>query len=138
MYPVLHQDKVVGSVRVETKGLYRQFDCSCRPNIPGKYHLYAKVGAWERDLGLCIPESGDFVLRTSIPIKKIPQGEIQFVLAAAGGRSDLIPVLLHQPFSPLMKLKAARLVKQNGQLFIRVSAAEDPQDSGQSPEYHYK
>lgn len=138
MYPVVQLEKVIGSVKVETKGLYRHFSCSCRPNTPGKYHLYAKIGAWEWDLGLCVPEDGEFVLRTSIPAKRIPQGEMKFTLAETAVRSDFISVRPHQPFFRLMELKTARLVKQNGQLFVNLSATQDPQGSDQSQEHHCK
>lgn len=90
------------------------------------------------DLGLCVPEQGDFVLRTSIPAKKIPQGEIKFMLTEYIEPASMLPVLPHQPFPQLMKLKTARLVNQNGQLFINLSATQGPQDSDQSQEHRCK
>lgn len=138
MYQVLQLGKVVGSVQVETKGLYRFFSCKCKPKVPGKYHLYAKIGEWEYNLGLCVPEEGSFVLRRSIPIKEIPHGDFQFLLIKPVGHSEYMQVVSHQPFSWLMALKAARLVNQNGQLFIVLSVAQAQQDSDQSQEHHYK
>ncbi len=118
MYPLFKNNEVVGSVKMEKVGLYCRFDCSYRPDTPGRYHVYAKAGEWELDLGLCIPEQGNFVLRTSIPSKIIPQGEMKFMLTEYIEPASMLPVLPHQPFPQLMKLKTARLVNQNGQLFI--------------------
>ncbi len=138
MYPILHEDKVIGSARVERKGLYCHFTCVCRPAAPGRYHVYAKAGEWKLDLGLCVPEQGNFVLRTSIPAKKIPHGEMMFMLTECVEPISMVPLLPHQPFPQLMELKTARLVNQNGQQYISLSVAANRQDSGQSQEYHDK
>ena len=137
MYLILEDGKIIGSAYVEHRGLYWHIACVCKPQIPGRYHIYIDTKDQSLDLGLCVPKDENFVLRTSIPAKSIPHGELCFLLKKKNNASNLIPLREHNPFTSLSKLKTARLLRQNGQFFLSLSADPDRQGSDQNPEFHY-
>ena len=132
MYSIIENGVEVGSVQMEKKGLYCWFYCTCKPQKSGRYHIYLQGAEKVIDLGLCVPEMGNFSIRTSVPVKYIPREPLQFVLSEVLFQNDCILLTAHQPFQQLQWLKTARLVNQSGRLFIRLDAAPDPQDSDQS------
>lgn len=125
MYAILENDSVIGTVCVEKAGLYYRFNCVCSPRKPGKCHICLRADGKILDLGLCVPEQDHFALRTSIPVKYIPTGKLEFYLVDLAANDHIIPVSDHQPFEKLQMLKTARLVRQSGQLLIHLYTAPD-------------
>ena len=121
-YEVDFANRAVGKVQVSRKGLYYRISCRCRIGSDILCRLYAVCGEKRENLGIVVPVDGGFGLETSIPVKKLGEGDLSFHLVAryeaAGG--ELVPVYPEEPFAYISRLKKAYLVKQNGKTYIAV------------------
>ncbi len=68
-YFIHFQGRQIGELQIYTEGLYYRIFCRC--NLPGKevYRLIAIGEKDEFDLGICLPEQGELILRKCIPVK---------------------------------------------------------------------
>ena len=139
-YCVFLDGKDIGTARVEKSGLYYRISCRCQFESGSMYNLFASCGKKRRKLGICIPKDGQLCLDTSVPVKELGEGCMQFYLEHRNQRHTL---KLHQvvpgePFPYLEDLENAYVKEENGVLIIvfRDSPGESIQalqDSGQIP-----
>ena len=71
-------------------------------------------GLQELDLGIAVPENGQFCVDTRIPVKRVPEGipRVEVRPRRAERDLDFIPVHPEEPFIYLARLKQAYLVKR--------------------------
>lgn len=111
-YKVRLEEKEIGTVQVNRKGLYYQITCSV--NIPKGcyYHLFAVSDKDEFDLGLCVP--GDqYGFTTNQPVKKFTSDEYTFILSKKKN-DHCVPVFADKPFLYLHKLHSGRYMVCDG------------------------
>lgn len=116
-YDVLCGGVSVGRVRVTRQGLYNHFSCRCRPPRDEVCRLFVRCGNREEKLGVPVPGDGGFFLETSIPVKRLGEGEPEFRLVpkSEGERPmKLVPIYPEEPFAYIARLKDAYLAEQGG------------------------
>ena len=115
-YPVLMGDQEIGTVKVTRQGLYYSFNCRCRLSGEIMCRLTVTCGQITHDLGIPVPESGAFVLRTKLPIKQLGEGTPQFRVQpnhnTVGKR--FVPISPEEPFAYLSRVQDAFLEIRNG------------------------
>lgn len=107
----------VGTCTVEQQGLYRRFVCRCGKTAQGICRLVMKCGDYTLDLGILVPVDGGFGLEKRIPVKNLPAGEPEFMVAPqdCGRLPEFIPVRIGEPFAYLDRLREARFALRNGE-----------------------
>lgn len=119
---IFFRENGVGTAEIEKKGLYYRFRCRC--NLPeGKmYRLWADCDKGKVNLGICVPQEGEFILCTQIPITHIGEGSINmFVLEKDDASEDrTFPVSEENPFGCLEKLDNAYLHTSNEEVQILI------------------
>ena len=138
MYSIFDNGTQVGTAEVTREGLYYLFRCSCAPRGEGIHRIVVNDGENQVDLGICVPDSGKFVLRTRIPVKRLTGDIFSFSVAPEKKVSINIPVQSEMVFDQLDKLNAARLEVANGQPMVVIDESPDQQDSDQNRIYPSK
>ena len=126
-YPVTLYGKDVGKVLVSRQGLYYHFFCRCSLDSGMICRLMVSCGRDRANLGVLVPECGDFILRTKIPVKRIGEGNLIFTLvpkqdAISGPFMRIIP---DEPFAYISRLKTSFLIMQNGQPGICIEKLQE-------------
>ena len=131
-YPVISGNETIGKVQVLRRGLYYQIRCRCDISGAVKYKLTVGCGENTLDLGLCIPYSDGFGIDTSVSVKQLGEGELNFRLVPKHHKLDgrFVPVSAEEPFAYIRQLQQAHLARQNG--LIGILFSED-QSSRESP-----
>ena len=77
-------------------------------------------GSVQENLGILVPEEDSFVLNTSLPVKRIGEGEMSFVLRPKQESltGSFVPISPEEPFSYLSRLKESFLEIRNGEIGI--------------------
>lgn len=118
-YDVLLDGKAVGKVQVSRRGLYDHYSCRCRLPDREVCRLYVRCGGREENLGVLIPEEECFCLETSIPAKRLGEGERTFHVVPKSRKEPqqaaFLPIRPDQPFAFIEQLKDACLAVQDGQ-----------------------
>ena len=125
-------DKVVGEAVIQRQGLYHLFDCRCRFSGNEIHRLWALCAGKQVKLGVCVPQAGEFILKTKIPSDRFPADEISVYVPVAEKPKEVNREL--DETIPLEQLDWAVLKEQDGRQIICItdrSAAQ--QDSDQSP-----
>lgn len=75
------------------------------------YHLVVSSGEKREDLGTLIPYDGAFGLEKRIPVKRLGEGEPEFLLLPKHScpNGKFVPVYPEEPFSYMSRLKDAYL-----------------------------
>ena len=118
-YPLWLDNREVGSVTVQTKGLYYHFMCAC--NIPTDIDFRVSVHCGENitDLGICVPDSGSFILRKQVPIKYIGQGQLRFYIGYKKQFCENVMLLCaDKHFEKIASLESAKLMVRAGTHYI--------------------
>ena len=104
--------KKVGSVSIESQGLYLRVSCAYR-GVCQALGLYAQTAKGTVYIGLCIPEGDCFGITRRIPAEHL-QELSRFYLAPKGEDSTTrIPVSELAPFAALEHLENARFLLQD-------------------------
>lgn len=113
-FSVYFGNKSVGKVQVVRQGLYYRFCCRCRMERDIVCRLYVSSGDKRENLGVVVPVDGGFGLETKVPVKRLPEDNLEFCLIpktdTEGGY--LVPVYPEEPFGYISRLKTAYLVRQ--------------------------
>ena len=118
-FPIFSEEKEVGEVYVQTRGLYYQFSCVCTPPNSSIHRIILACDETENNLGICVPNGECFTLTKQVPIKNIKEGEWTFYLRAKDKENNLkVPVTENNPFHMLDKLEMSNLLIENGETFI--------------------
>ena len=119
-YGVRFGNKSAGKVQVIRQGLYYRFICRCQVSGDVVCRLSVSCGEKQENLGVVIPMDGGFGLDTKLPVKRLGEGKMEFMLVpkheVAAGK--FVPIYPEEPFSYIERLKDAYLVRKNGQLGI--------------------
>ena len=135
-YSVYSAREKIGTAEVVQQGLYYRIRCLC--NLSGNVPMRIIVkGDNTVDLGLCVPIGKGFGLESSIPIKKIGKGELQFQVIPKHERQQHIEAISpEKPFSDITRLKDAYLVKSDVMTAIGfriTNQSQDLRDNDQNP-----
>lgn len=122
MYPVSFGGSVVGKVQVKRQGLYYHFDCRCRLSGDVICRLQVRCKNHKENLGIVAPDGEGFALFTRLPVKRIGEGDLTFLLVPKYDRAEktFAPIYPDEPFAYISRLKKAYLVRQNGQAGIYI------------------
>lgn len=79
-YAVMYRKEQVGKLQMQKQGLYCRLQCRCQ--LPGDdiYRLRMLAGEDSTHIGVLVPEGDGFVLDKKIPAKRIPSGQLNFVV----------------------------------------------------------
>lgn len=79
-YAVMYRGEQVGKLQMQKQGLYCRMQCRCQ--LPGDdiYRLKMLQGKESIHIGVLVPEGDGFLLDKRIPAKRIPAGELHFVV----------------------------------------------------------
>lgn len=110
----------VGKATVEQQGLYYKISCRCHLTKKGMHRLTVFCNEKQEDLGTLVPMDGGFGLEKRIPVKRLGDGQPEFLLMSKDSirKEKFVPVYPEEPFSYMSRLKDAYLERRNGQLGI--------------------
>lgn len=116
-YYVYYGKEQVGGVQVVKQGLYYRFICRCHLTGGTICRLQVTCGDKHEDLGIVVPMDGAFGLETKLPVKRLGEGRMEFLLFPKHEvlTEHFIPISPEEPFSYIARLKDTYLVKRNGQ-----------------------
>jgi len=114
IYAIEQAGQKIGQAEVTRQGLYYHFTCHCRLSGEVICRLAAVCGEKTENLGVPVPENGEFVLRKKIPVSHLGQGQLRIrVIPKHGQLSDqFIPISPEEPFMYLSRLKNAYLERR--------------------------
>ena len=80
-------------------------------------------GDKRENLGLVVPVDGGFGLNTSLPVKRLGEGELNFSLLPKHDKpaGTFIPISPEEPFAYIERLKKSYLVRKGEQVGIEIS-----------------
>lgn len=109
-YPVLFEDRHVGTVELQALGMYYELDCVCDLPLKCVCRLYCQSGNNWESLGVPVLKDGKFILRKCVPNRMIPRENPRFIVKPDSEKatSELLSVAEDQPFPylhQLLKLK---------------------------------
>ena len=112
-YDIYFENKPIGIARVESVGLYTQFQCRCNFLVKGSYRIIAQYGTLQIDLGLCIPQDNIFVTSAKVATKKLNK-ETPCIFAVDTKERDktFIAVDSQEKFAYIAKLAKAKFCIQ--------------------------
>lgn len=119
-YGVYFGNQQAGKVQVLRQGLYYRFICRCQLSGDVICRLYAACGNNRENLGVVIPMDGGFGLDTRLPVKRLGEGNMEFLLIPKHESTSghFAPIYPEEPFSYIERLKDAYLVRKEGNLGI--------------------
>lgn len=119
-YAVTFGKQTVGKVQVLRQGLYYRFVCRCQLSGEVMCRLWVTCGDKRENLGLVVPMDGGFGLDTRIPVKRLGEGALAFILIPKHDTPEgkFVPISPEEPFAYIERLKDAYLVKKGEQIGI--------------------
>lgn len=108
--------KVVGTVEIQKKGLYYQINCRCAIPAGKVYRLQAVCDRRVVDFGICVPFEDGFGVDKRIPAKQLDVANISFHLSTNRSESDMIfvPLDTMKPFDSLENIMDAKFERRDG------------------------
>ena len=106
-YPIFYGEENIGSVTVQTQGLYTHFCCRCALPTGDICRIIAVYTEGTVDLGICIPRNGGFVTEKTVPTKRIYRSQPKF-LAKSLQNSTAIQIDTKREFLQLHLLPNAK------------------------------
>jgi hypothetical protein len=103
--------------------------------MDGRYRIKVYYGREVIDLGICVPEGGNYTLVSRILVKKLLQEKITFVLEEEPNNPLRVTIAPEKNFPYLDKLTAARFLYQNGQPVVIIDPTQVRQGNGLSQEH---
>ena len=126
-YEVYLGNHAAGKVQILRQGLYCRVICRCRIDSDQVYRLYAVSEDSRENLGVVVPEGDGFLLDRKIPVKRLGNGKLRFVLSCGVGGlpGKFVPISPEEPFFYIDRLKTAFLQSERGKVGIRIE--ENPE-----------
>lgn len=140
-YAVMYRDEQVGKLQMQRQGLYCRMQCRCQ--LPGDdiYRLKMLHGEGSTHIGVLVPEGDGFLLDKKIPAKRIPSGELSFVVRGSRDaevrepekteekpeetpeqiqesepeETEFVPICEEEPFPALEQVRSSVLAWQDSQ-----------------------
>ena len=109
-------------VQVTWQGLYYHFLCRCELTGDVMCRLWVTCADKRESLGLVVPVDGGFGLNTSLPVKRLGEGELTFSLLPKHDKpaGKFIPISPEEPFAYIERLKKSYLVRKGEQVGIEI------------------
>ena len=84
------------------------------------YRVQVRCGEKTEDLGILVPENGEFALKTKVPVKKLGETEMEFQAVPKRVHLDgkFIPLSPEEPFQYLKRLQNGILEVRNGEVGV--------------------
>ena len=145
-YAVMYRNEQVGKLQMQRQGLYCRMQCRCQ--LPGDdiYRLKMVQGKDSTHIGVLVPEGDGCLLDKRIPAKRIPAGELHFVVRGSREpeekpeekpeqiqeqtqeqtqesipeEQEFVPICEEEPFPALEQVRDSILAWQDGQPGIYV------------------
>ena len=119
-YSVYFGNLLAGKVQVVRQGLYYRFVCRCQISGDVMCRLLVSCGNQSVDLGVVVPVDGGFGLNTRIPMKRLGEGQLKFLLRPKHDIKHVafVPVYPEEPFAYIERLKEGFLSRQDGQIGV--------------------
>ncbi len=110
----------MGKVQVQRQGLYYHFICRCQLSGDVVCRLHVACGDKRESLGVVVPMEGGFGLDTKIPVKRLGEGKMEFLLVPKHelGDGTFAPVYPEEPFAYIERLKDAYLARKDGKVGV--------------------
>jgi len=126
-YLVTAGKKSTGKVTVHRQGLYYRISCRCSLSGDDMYRLVVTCGSVQEKLGILVPKDGSFVLETSVPVKRIGEGDMSFSLLSKQEKptDNFVPIYPEEPFGYISRLKESFLTHKDGQNGILVGKLQE-------------
>lgn len=126
-YGVYFGNRIVGKVQVLRQGLYYRFICRCKISGDVVCRLAVVCGDNQENLGVVTPMDGGFGLDTRLPMKRLGEGEMEFLLMPKHdvGAGKFVPIYPEEPFSYIRKLKDSFLATRDGQTGILIKTGTE-------------
>ena len=107
----------VGKLQGQRQGLYYRFTCRCRISGDVMCRLWVSCGDKRENLGLVVPMDGGFGINTSLPVKRLGEGELHFTLLPKhdAPTGKFVPISPEEPFAYIERLKEAYLARKGEQ-----------------------
>ncbi len=117
-YGVYFGREQAGKVQVLRQGLYYRFICRCQLSGDVVCRLNVACGNNRENLGVVVPMDGGFGLETKIPIKRLGEGKMDFLLTPKHDsvQGKFYPIYPEEPFAYIERLKEGYLARKDGQL----------------------
>lgn len=114
-YDIKMQGRTVGKAAVDKQGLYYRFDCQCGFTDKEVHSVWVCWEGGNRKLGVCIPNGGQYCLKTQVPVKYIPDDGLTFTVDyTQKNRTDFYPVDAEKPFAFIDRLADAQFDIRDG------------------------
>ena len=112
----VYRDSVpFGLAEIIREGLYYRIRVHCPQS--GRVLVYEAKGM--RDLGICVPSEGEFVIETRVPVKQLGEGELSFCVTS--DKNMFHPVEADKPFEHPDILRDCVLCFQKGQIGVQMA-----------------
>lgn len=131
-YEIMLAGAPAGQATVRRQGLYWQFTCRCDLSGETVCRVRVTCGGREADLGILVPEGGQFRLVTRVAASKLGAGVPEFRVLPRRPeiKGKFIPLRPEEPFQYIHRLEDAFLARQNGELGIVIP---DQSESKRNP-----
>lgn len=115
-YSVTWEERIVGQVRIVSRGLYSDIECRCKLPEGEIYRLWVYTDAEKTNLGVLYPGSEEFSLRRRLPTRDIPTLNPIFRIQRPAREADMrfVPVREDTPFAYLSLLPQSRYAVRDG------------------------
>lgn len=118
-YPLWYENKQIGNVSVQIKGLYYCFTGVCNMSADISFRVRVHCGERITDLGICVPEDGSYIFRKRIAMKNIGEGTLKFFVEESKQTDkNLIPLFADKPFAGIDALENAKLLLKDSTYYI--------------------
>ncbi len=118
-------DKVVGKARVERSGLYYLIRIRCDIGREIMHKILVRCGTKEENLGTLIPLDGQFGVDVKLPVKKVGEGDMDFLVLPRHGElgRKLVPLSPEEPVRYITRLKNSYLERRGSEVGIMIEEA---------------
>lgn len=119
-YQISNGNQIIGVAQVSKEGLYYKIACHCKLPMNAIHRIYVSNDTVERDLGICVPQGGEFVLERKIPIKHIGQDKLKFYTGKKKEKEEVykVPVCRDEPFEAMKIIRRGRFAIHDGKPYI--------------------
>ncbi len=113
VYEIRFENRSVGKAQVCQSGLYTHIVCRCEMATKDMMRIFLSGEDWERDLGTCLLEDGNFTLKTKFPSKYIGDGDMEFRLIPYHTAGKFFPIEEGKPFENMVGLMGGKFAIKN-------------------------
>lgn len=109
-YQVHFMDRVVGSISLETKGLYCHYHCACKLAKDQIYRVVAFTNDKQINMGVCVPKGECWETKGRFPIRLISSPELHFEIVCDENKGEVCPLDPQLPFEHIANLDSCVFV----------------------------